>query len=379
MKVSAILVAAGSSVRMGGIDKLRLMIGGQSVLERSFTALVSNSLIGEIVVVVREEKVLETERLIERKSPDKPVIVVAGGETRFLSVQNGIAAASPGVEYFCIHDAARPFVSDNLIERTINAAVSYGAAAGGLPVSDTLKRVSEDGFSEETLVRCSLRAMGTPQVFESALYRKAAEAFDNIDALDDCEVVERYGGQVAIIDGDPQNIKITTQRDVPSFTAGPSMRVGYGYDVHRFAENREFILGGVVIPFAKGLLGHSDADVLTHAVIDAVLGAAALGDIGEHFPNSDPAFKDADSLTLLRQTTEKSKNAGFSVVNIDATIVCEKPVLSAYKSAMRKNIAQAAGIDCDRVSVKATTEEGLGFTGKGTGVAACACVMLQSK
>lgn len=380
MKVSAIIVAAGSSERMNGVDKLEYMIDGSTVLEHSVFRLLDNSMIDEAVVVVRKNKVAEVKRLLGGIDQNKPITVVSGGDTRFLSVQNGVAAAGSDADYYCIHDAARPFVNDSLIKRTIEAAVKYKAAASGTAVRDTIKQLDADGFVLATHFRPSLRAIATPQVFDAKLYRKAAADFSGNDAFDDCELVERFGERVVIIDGEPGNIKITFPQDLSNSRGKENnMRIGQGYDAHRFSSSRELILGGVCVPFELGLSGHSDADVLVHAIIDALLGALALGDIGKLFPDNDPRYKDINSLILLEQTADIIKRKGFVAENIDSTVICEKPKLKEYIDTMRGNIAKAIGIEKACVSVKATTEEGMGFTGGMQGIAAHAVVLLVQR
>ena len=378
MKVSAVVVAAGASERMNGVDKLEYIIDGCTVLEHSVKRLLENGMINEVVVAVRKSKIEQTKRLLEGMKTHKPVTVVGGGDTRFDSVQRGIAAAVPDADYYCIHDAARPFVSDELITKTIEAAVVHGAAVGGTKLSDTVKTVNSEGFVTETLERQTLRAVGTPQVFKAEVYRRAVCDYSGEDTYDDCEIIEKTGGRVVIIEGEPENIKITTPRDLDIINQKKTIiRVGHGYDVHRFSDSRKLILGGVGIPFEIGLLGHSDADVLTHAIVDALLGASALGDIGRVFPDDRAEYKNICSLILLERTANMIKQAGFTVGNIDATIVCQKPKLKEYIDEMRGNIALAAGADAESVNIKATTEEGLGFTGLMQGIAAHAVVLLS--
>lgn len=377
-KVSAILAAGGSSSRMGE-NKLTLKIGGRSVFERSLALLQRNELVDEIVVVAAPDFVGEATALAKSGGADKVRAVVAGGANRFLSVQNGVSACSPDAGYYCIHDAARPFASDALVSAVIEAALKHGAAAPCLPLIDTVKQCAS-GYIETTLDRDALCGVATPQVFESALYRRAAA--NKTDAFDDCQLIEEAGGKVFMVPGERDNIKITTPEDVARAReiAGELLpRAGTGYDVHRLAEGRKFILGGVEIEYEKGLLGHSDADVLTHAVIDALLGAAALGDIGSHFPDADARYKNANSLALLREVAALVRDAGYVVGNVDATVICQAPKLAPFIREMRGNLADALGADVSRVSVKATTEERLGFTGSGDGVAAQCVAVLAPK
>ena len=374
-KVSAIIVAGGSSSRMGNTDKLFLNIGGATVIERSISLFENNALIDEIIIATREESIKKVTEI--SLAYGKVTAVVRGGHNRFMSVQNAIAAASPDAEYYAIHDAARPFASDLLVTRVIEAAKRSKAAAPALPVVDTIKQVDGEAIIA-TPDRNRLVCVATPQVFEAALYKRAADG--QTDAFDDCQLIERLGERVAMVEGEPNNIKITTEDDIERakiIVGAGRMRIGHGYDVHRLVEGRKLILGGVDIPHETGLLGHSDADVLVHAVMDALIGAAALGDIGKLFPDSDEKYSGADSLELLKQVGQIIKGEGYSVGNIDATVLCERPKLRAFIDEMRGNIADTLGIDVKDVSVKATTEEGLGFTGEKQGIAAHAVATIK--
>lgn len=377
-RISAVIVAGGTSERMGGADKLFLPLGGMTVLERAIAAFDKNPLITEIVLVTGRGNM---ERAAQQTSRYAKVRhIVEGGRTRFDSVQNGVARCDPYSQYYAIHDAARPFASQQLIGDVIRTALQTGAAAPALPVTDTIKVVGEDGVIQGTPNRNELYAVATPQVFEAETYRAAAKG--QSDAFDDCQLLERAGVPVTIIPGEATNIKITRAEDIETarqIAGVTDMRVGQGYDVHRFAAGRKLILGGVSIKHEAGLDGHSDADVLVHAVIDALLGAAAMGDIGRLFPDSDEKYRGADSLKLLKETVRLLLEEGYVVCSIDATVVCQRPVLAPHIAAMCRNIAKAAGTEENRVSVKATTEEGLGFTGEEKGVAAHAVAMLRQK
>ena len=289
-----------------------------------------------------------------------------------------------------VHDAARPFVSQAVITAALEAAAACGAAAPAVPVKDTVKRavrgdgktVPEHCMVTDTPDRSTLYAVQTPQCFDRAAYLAALDELDAEKArlvTDDCSLFELTGRPVQLTQGDYANLKITTREDLPRAEQkeGNDMRIGHGYDVHRLVEDRKLILGGVEVPFEKGLLGHSDADVLAHAVMDAVLGAAALGDIGKHFPDTDPAYAGADSLQLAQHVARIMREHGWKIVNIDSTLLCQKPKLAPYIPAMRENLAAAFGMPVDAVSVKATTEEHLGFTGEGLGIAAHAVALIE--
>lgn len=385
-KVSAVLVAAGSSTRMG-FDKLSFDLGGETVVQRSIRAFAECPLVSEIVLVAGKNRAFLEQ---QAAACTKPVQVVQGGATRAESAKNGVLAAHG--ELVAVHDAARPFVSQAVITAALEAAAACGAAAPAVPVKDTVKRavrgdgktVPEHCMVTDTPDRSTLYAVQTPQCFDRAAY---LDALDELDAekarlvTDDCSLFELTGRPVQLTQGDYANLKITTREDLPRAEQkeGNDMRIGHGYDVHRLVEGRKLIMGGVTIPYEKGLLGHSDADVLLHAVSDALLGAAALGDIGKHFPDTDPRYEGADSLMLLREVGRLLDETGYTVGNIDATVLCQAPKLAPHIPAMRQNIANALGLALDDVSVKATTEEHLGFTGEGLGIAAHAVALIEKK
>ena len=382
--VSAVLVAAGSSTRMG-FDKLRFDLGGESVLRRSVRAFEECPLVSEIVLVAGNNA-----DWLRAETADctKTVRIVRGGATRAESARNGVLAAKG--ELVAVHDAARPFVSRTVIEAALHEAAEWGAAAPAVPVKDTVKlagagngkETPENCLVEATPDRNCLYAVQTPQCFDRQAYLAALDELPPEQFLrltDDCSLFEQTGRTVRLTRGDYSNLKITTREDLPrpADKGVKQMRVGHGYDVHRLVEGRKLILGGVEIPFEKGLLGHSDADVLAHAVMDAVLGAAALGDIGKHFPDTDLAYAGADSLALARAVAELLKKEGWRVENIDATLLCQRPKLAPHIPAMRENLAAAFGVEAGAVSVKATTEEHLGFTGEGLGIAAHAVALIE--
>ena len=370
--VTAIIVAAGASRRMG-FDKLSYRLpDGRTVLETSCALFAAHPAVDELVLVAGGNR--PQCEAIAAACP-KPCTVVQGGATRADSVRSGLAAAKG--QLVAIHDAARPFASAEIITAALQAAAESGAAAPAVPVKDTIKIADQDGKVVATPDRAMLYAVQTPQCFDRALYLQALEAVSGEKAslvTDDCSLFELAGLPVTLTAGDYSNLKITTKEDLQK---EKTMRIGHGYDVHRLVEDRKLILGGVEVPYEKGLLGHSDADVLLHAVMDAVLGAAALGDIGQHFPDTDPAYKGADSLALTREVAKIIAAHGYKVGNIDATILCQRPKLAPHIPAMRQNIADAFGLPLDAVSVKATTEEHLGFTGEGLGIAAHAVALIE--
>ena len=375
MGITAIVVGGGSSSRMNGTDKLMLEIGGISVFERSVSAFCSSPEIDAVVAVAREDLVEEITSWKARYP--KLYAVVRGGDTRCRSAQAGVKAAPADTEFFAVHDAARPFVTEEVIRRTAEAVREHGAAAPALPVTDTVKITDDNGFALQTPDRSRLYAVATPQMFRADLYREFIFSAD--DSFDDCQLFERNGYPVKLVENDRTNFKITTPEDIERAriqAGGNSMRIGHGYDVHRLVPERKLVLGGVDIPWEKGLFGHSDADVLLHAVCDALLGAAALRDIGYHFPDTDPGLEGADSMQLLRECGRMIREKGFRIGSVDSTVVCQRPKLAEYIPAMICNIAEALEIPAGMVNVKAKTEEGLGFTGSGEGIAAHAVALL---
>ncbi len=385
---AVIVAAAGQSARMGQ-PKQQIPLDGVPVLLRTLRTLQAVPQVDALILVARAEDAEDFAALARQDGITKLVAVVPGGDTRQQSVQNGLAVLPPQTTLVGIHDGARPLVTPETVCAVIEKAAETGAAATAIPVYDTLKRADAQGRVTDTPDRTGVWRVQTPQVFAADAYRVAmAQAVARgEDATDDCRLMERAGHTVWLVPGDATNLKVTVPEDIPLAEAilragkkeGGAMRIGHGYDVHRLVEGRPLILGGVNIPYEKGLLGHSDADVLTHAVMDAMLGAAALGDIGGMFPDTDPAYAGADSLALLRQVAERIRAAGYAVGNIDATVLAQRPKLKPYIDGMRQRLAEAMGIDSAMVSVKATTEEGLGFTGTGEGIAAHAVCLLEER
>lgn len=385
--VCAIIVAAGSSSRMGGkIPKQLMELCGKPLLSYTLQAFESSVRINHVVLVCREEDTGEIQK-IAAEFP-KVTKIVPGGKTRQQSVKAGVLAAGEA-ELIAIHDGARPLVTPEEIDRVVEDCEHWGASSLAIPAVDTIKEVDSQEQVTATPERSRLRAVQTPQVFWRKEYLDAMEKAerDGKDFTDDCQLMEYVGRIVHLCMGSRRNSKITTPEDLvlaESFLReekehrkGGSMRIGHGYDVHRLVTGRKLIIGGVEIPWEKGLLGHSDADVLSHAVCDALLGAAALGDIGKLFPDTDPAYCGADSLKLLQEVCRVVRQKGYEIGNLDATILAQAPKFRPHIEKMRENLAAACGISPDQVSVKATTEEGLGFTGAGEGIAAhCVCLLL---
>ncbi len=369
----AVVLAAGSGTRMGhSKNKMFIRIGRFSVLERSFAAFEQSGCFDRIVIVYRAEDKNETEAAAKRMLTT-PFTLVEGGSERQFSVGNALRAVQ-GADIVAVHDGARCFVTPEIIRACVEKARETGAAAAGTKTRDTIK-VTDGGLITETLDRSRLVNIQTPQAFRFNILKRAHETAeaDGFLGTDESSLVERLGIPVGFVEAGGGNIKITTREDVMlgRIIAGETVRTGTGYDAHRFAEDRPLILGGVRIPHSRGLLGHSDADVLLHAAMDALLGAAALGDIGVHFPCTDE-YKDASSMVLLERTREILCENGFSVVNIDVTLIMQRPKIAPYVDEMRNNIAKALNIAVEAVSVKATTTEGMGFEGREEGASAMA-------
>lgn len=391
MHVAAIVAAGGRGVRLGADrPKQFLEIGGHSILEMSVAALAASTRINELVIALPEEHVTEYAKSLTRMT-STPLKVVAGGARRQDSVANAFAATSAHADVIVIHDAARPFVTEAVINRAINGAEVHGAAIVAVGVSDTVKQagaLNPDGsrLIRGTIARDSVFLAQTPQAFRRDVLKRALTEGAAIDATDEAMLVERLGLPVHLVDGDPRNVKITTAADLAAAQADanaaglstPMIRIGTGYDLHTLVDGRPLILAGVKIDFAKGLSGHSDADIVCHAVTDAVLGAAAAGDIGQLFPDTDARWKDADSIALLEGAVARIRERGYRVSNVDVTVIAQKPKLLPYVEAMRGNLAAALGVEPGAVSVKAKTNEGVDSMGRGDSMACHAVALLTA-
>lgn len=382
-KITAIIVAAGSSTRMkSDKSKLLMEVAGKTVIRRSLEVFENNRYVDSIVLVTRSQDMDEMK--IQSAGISKLINIVEGGADRQQSVLNGVRA-SGDCDLIAIHDGARPLVTQEEVERVCEDAAEYGAATLAAVPKDTVKVAGTDSFVKETPDRSSLRNIYTPQVFDKKAYIDCTEKCCGTSFTDDCQLFESSGRKVYLSEGKYTNIKITTPEDIALAEAvlgykrkdNMNIRIGHGYDVHKLAEGRKLIVGGVDIPYDRGLLGHSDADVLLHAISDALLGAAALGDIGCLFPDTDAAYEGADSLVLLKEVVRVLREHGYIVSNIDATLIAQKPKMKPHIPQMRANIADACGIDVDAVSVKATTEEKLGFTGREEGISAHAVCLIS--
>lgn len=383
LSCTALIVAAGNSTRMSALgNKQFLKISGTPVLARTIMAFDSASEINKIIIVTKPEFENAVSELCEKYSVTTPFSVVYGGETRQQSVWNGLCE----IEYEClvaVHDGARPLISSQKINEAVSFAKENGSAVLGIPLSDTVKIVDVNDFIVSTPDRETLRLIQTPQIFPLSLLKTAYEnaKAEGFTGTDDCSLAERVTKNIKYIFGDYSNIKITTPEDIIRAEAilkeEKPMRSGFGYDVHSLVEKRDLILGGVKIPFELGLDGHSDADVLIHALIDALLGAAALGDIGKLFPDTYQAYKNIDSRILLRKISALLSQNGYKIINCDMTVVAQAPKIAPYIEKMRENISSDLSIPLDSVSVKATTTERLGFEGRKEGISSYAiCTIL---
>jgi 2-C-methyl-D-erythritol 4-phosphate cytidylyltransferase/2-C-methyl-D-erythritol 2,4-cyclodiphosphate synthase len=385
MFVSAIIAAGGAGRRLGaGKPKQLLDIGGGSMLHHSVQAFLRHPRIAEIVLV-KPAGPLSLFLDLRALDPTRVQVMrtVDGGERRQDSVAQGFDAVSASADVVLIHDAARPFVSAALIDQTIDAAAAHGAAIAALPSKDTVKRV-DAGVIVDTIPREQVYLAQTPQGFRREVLAAAvAMGRSGVEATDEAALAERAGYRVHVVDGDPANVKITTQEDLRAARArtggAATARAGTGYDLHRLVEGRPLVVGGVTLPFDKGPLGHSDGDVACHAATDAILGAASLGDIGRHFPDTDPRWKGADSIALLGEAARMVREAGYEVSNLDLTVILERPKFKDAIDSMRTRLAGALGVDRDRVSVKGKTNEGVDAVGRGEAIAAHAIALLRPR
>ena len=381
-RVGAILAAGGSGAR-AGLAKQWLRLGGESVLARSARTLAACDLVDVLVAVVPPGEESRAQHELA-EVVRKPVTAVAGGPDRADSVRNGFAALG-GCPIVLVHDAARPFATSELVRAVALAAARDGAALAAVEVTDTVKKAAPLGpgaglpVVESTLDRRALWLAQTPQGFRADVLARAFEAAGSAaaEATDECALVERLGLPVTLVPGEVGNFKITTADDVARARARleAPVAMGIGYDVHPFAAGRTLILGGVEFE-GDGLLGHSDADICAHAIGDAILGAAGLGDLGRHFPDTDPQWKGISSLKLLREIARKAGEAGWRVGNCDVTLAARRPKITPRAHEMRLRLAEAIGIAPAQVNVKATTGEKLGFVGRGEGIAAHAVALL---
>ncbi len=401
--VAAVIVAAGRSTRMAGLDKQFAIAGGRPLLAYTVAVFEQSDLIEEYVVVLSPENLMRGRALAFEEGWRKLRGFVIGGAQRQDSVWNGLEALndgkSPAPDWVMIHDGARPFVTSQILADGLQAAQEHGAAVAGVPVKDTIKLVEpESGLVRETPPRDLLWAIQTPQIFRFELIHSTHRAALSNNAIftDDAMLMEQAGHPVKVFPAAYTNLKVTTPDDlnlarslfdIPIAKSEatptpenrptlPEMRVGQGYDVHRLVEGRPLILGGITVPFEMGLDGHSDADVVTHALINAILGAAGLGDIGRYFPPTDQTYKDISSLQMLKEVYQLVQERGWRLANADATIAAQQPKLASYIPAMRQKLAETLGLDPSLINIAATTTEKLGFVGRMEGLEGHAVALL---
>lgn len=375
MTTTALIVAAGQGTRMGhGPPKQFRMIGGKPVLRWATESLIHHPAVRNVRVVIGSGQDRDAARALAGLKIDR---FIEGGETRADSVRAGLLEIES--DAVLIHDAARPFCPSPVIDRLLASLEFFDGAAPILPVGDTLARISDtlgDPVDRSHLVRVQ-----TPQAFRLDALRSAYDLWSGPAPTDEATVLRAAGRKVAGVEGDPQLDKLTLPADfehAEQWLSGRLVsRTGTGFDVHAFSGEGPLVLGGVRVPHDRGLAGHSDADVILHAITDALLGAAGLGDIGEHFPPSDPQWKDADSSLFLAHAVEFLNKKGAIIDHVDCTLIAEEPKIGPYRAAMRARIAEIAGLRVDQVSVKATTTEGLGFAGRREGIAAQAVASIR--
>ena len=421
---TAIIAAGGRGRRLGAaVPKQLLTVGGRPMLQLSVEAFANHARVDALVVVLPAEVVSNPPGYLRHSR--KPIRLVAGGERRQDSVANGLAAVDDRTDLVLVHDAARPFVDADLIDRAIDGALQSGAAICAVQVRDTIKVAERDdadaggrAWIGRTLPREVVYLAQTPQAFRRSVLADAVRLGQSgVDATDEAFLAEQAGYRVRLVEGSARNIKITSAEDlalaqslgderrpesgvrspksttdggtiggaesqpagidVGHRTPDAGLSVGLGYDIHRLVEGRRLILGGVEIPFERGLLGHSDADALCHAITDAILGAAGAGDIGRHFPDTDERWRDASSIDLLRQAVCLIRDKGFAVLHVDAVVVAERPKLAAHVPAIVERVAGALELAPTAVSVKGKTNEGLGEIGRGEAIACQAVALLR--
>lgn len=369
-RVIAIIVAAGRGKRLGSsLPKQFLKVRGRTILEMSVEAFEQNKYVDEIFVAANADYCELTEKLCRGFSKLKKI--VAGGAERQDSVRAALDCLRGENGIVLVHDAARPFVSEAVINAVIEGTADFGAAIPTVPAKDTIRQV--DGTGSRTLQRETLARVQTPQGFRISLLKHAFEKAqaEGFLGTDDASLVERMGINISMVQGEDANRKITTREDLET-----EIRIGTGYDVHRLVEGRPLVLCGEQIPYEKGLLGHSDADVALHALMDAMLGAAGLGDIGKHFPDTDERYRGISSMKLLQKTAELLREAGYFLGNADITIIAQRPKIAGYIPKMRANIAEIMNCDENKINIKGTTTEKLGFVGREEGIASEAVCIL---
>ena len=387
LSAAAVIPAAGSGTRMK-LDhpKQYLLLHDTPLLVHTVRRFCRHPEISRTIVVVPADWIARTREIFRRFNlPDDGLEIIAGGRRRQDSVQAGLARLGDETDIVLVHDGARPFVSADLISRCVLAAAKDGAAIAAIPVKDTLKRGAENNTIAATVDRQGLWQAQTPQAARRSLLMRAFELAGDTDVTDEAMLLELAGIPVSLVESEETNIKITRPEDlalaekIMQPPSPPQFRIGHGFDAHRLVAGRRLVLGGVDVPHHLGLAGHSDADVVTHAVCDALLGALGRGDIGKHFPDSDAGFKDISSLLLLERVMELLRRECFGIGNLDVTIVCQAPRLAPHIPAMGVNFARICGVDPALINVKATTTEQMGYTGRGEGISCHAVALIHKQ
>jgi 2-C-methyl-D-erythritol 4-phosphate cytidylyltransferase/2-C-methyl-D-erythritol 2,4-cyclodiphosphate synthase len=403
--VAAIIPAAGFGSRMGtDTPKQFLELAGEPVLIRTIRVFLEHAAVDTVMVVLPTAHLADSRNSIQAffQMEQQKLLFTAGGETRQQSVANGLACLPPAIDKVLVHDGARPLLTSDIIDRCLAGVEQHRAVIAAIPVKDTLKEVTGNTI-QRTIDRQQLWQAQTPQAMQRSLLEQACEyaAATGFQGTDEASLLEHAGIPVAVVMGSEKNFKITRPDDLTIAAAllandppenqqnreqSPSaaqqsevfMKIGHGFDAHRLVKGRKLILGGVDIPFHLGLAGHSDADVLVHALMDALLGALGAGDIGSHFPDNDDQYLGADSLGLLSSVMELVRTKKMLLNNADITVICEQPKLAPHLATMRENLAAVCNTDVDSINIKATTTEKMGFCGRGEGISAHAVVLLQS-
>ena len=381
-----IIPAAGSGTRMNStVPKQFLHLAGKPLLVYSVETFAQCDFVSQVVVAVSEEwRTPVVKMLAEMISQQSKITVVVGGRRRQDSVRNGLDALDESIDVVLVHDGARPLISASLIERCHTSVLEYGAAIAAVPVKDTLKKADDGQKVVATVDRHMLWQAQTPQGARRDLLASAYEQNGDADVTDESMLLERAGIPVYIAAGEESNLKITRNEDLPlaesiMICRTNKMRIGHGFDAHRFNDGRTLILGGVEIPHDRGLAGHSDADVVSHALCDAILGAIGSGDIGRHFPDTDPVYKGISSLILLDRVMEQCVSMGLKLANADITIICQAPKLAPYLATMQSHLARHCQVEPENINLKATTTEKMGYVGREEGISCHAVVLVEQR
>lgn len=383
-KAAAIIPAAGSGTRMNAsLPKQYLELGGKPILIHSVEAFHRHPDIDQVIVVVPGDRIRSTQELLRSWQLEGKTTVIAGGLRRQDSVKAGIDELDVQTTIVLVHDGARPLVTQELISDCLTQAENHGAAIAAIPVKDTLKKAGQNALISATVDRDGLWQAQTPQAVAPGILREAYDKAGQLDFTDEASLLEHAGYPVKLVSGAEANIKITRPEDLTlaqtllMHVNANQIKIGHGFDAHRFADGRELILGGITIDHPRGLAGHSDADVVTHALCDAILGALGKGDIGNHFPDTSSEFAGIYSIKLLERVAATMTDAGFHLGNGDITIICQAPKLAPYLAEMVRTMATACRSTPERLNVKATTTEKMGFTGREEGISCHAVVVLQ--